>query len=104
MFIDRAHDVGLKVHCWFQDLATQARLATLPLDGIVTDWPVEPARAQPSGPRLGDLAGGRPRLVALAVLAVSCVLVSDQHFVRGETAVLEAVNGWPAWSGRRSRW
>ena len=40
-FIDRAHRLGLKVHCWFQDLATQARLATLPLDGIVTDWPVD---------------------------------------------------------------
>ena len=40
-FIDRAHELGLKVHCWFQDLATQARLATLPLDGIVTDWTVD---------------------------------------------------------------
>jgi len=39
--IERAHDRGLKVHCWFQDLATQARLATLPLDGIVTDWTVD---------------------------------------------------------------
>ena len=37
---------------------------------------------------------GRP-LGALAVLAVSSVLVSDQHIVRGETAVLQAVNGWP---------
>ena len=44
-FIDRAHGLGLRVHCWFQDLATQARLATLPLDGIVTDWPVD-ARAR----------------------------------------------------------
>ena len=35
---------GLKVHCWFQDLATQARLATLPLDGIVTDWPEDARR------------------------------------------------------------
>lgn len=34
-------------------------------------------------------------LVALAVLAISCVLVSDQHVLRGETAVLEAVNGCP---------
>jgi glycerophosphoryl diester phosphodiesterase len=40
-FIERAHALGLKVHCWFQDLATQARLARLPLDGIVTDWPVD---------------------------------------------------------------
>jgi glycerophosphoryl diester phosphodiesterase len=44
-FIDRAHGLGLKVHCWFQDLDTQARLAPLPLDGIVTDWPVD-ARAR----------------------------------------------------------
>jgi glycerophosphoryl diester phosphodiesterase len=40
-FIDRAHGEGLKVHCWFQDQDTQRRLASLPLDGIVTDWPVE---------------------------------------------------------------
>jgi glycerophosphoryl diester phosphodiesterase len=40
-FIERAHLLGLKVHCWFQDLTTQSRLATLPLDGIVTDWPVD---------------------------------------------------------------
>ena len=46
--IERAHGLGLKVHCWFQDLATQARLATLPLDGIVTDWPVD-ARARSHG-------------------------------------------------------
>ena len=52
-FIERAHGLGLKVHCWFQDLATQARLATLPLDGIVTDWPVD-ARAQE--PRLSALS------------------------------------------------
>lgn len=44
-FIERAHGLGLKVHCWFQDRATQARLATLPLDGIVTDWPKD-ARAR----------------------------------------------------------
>lgn len=43
--IERAHGLGIRVHCWFQDLATQARLATLPLDGIVTDWPVD-ARAR----------------------------------------------------------
>lgn len=47
-FIDRAHALGLKVHCWFQDTTTQARLATLPLDGIVTDWPVD-ARARSRG-------------------------------------------------------
>ena len=52
-FIDRAHELGLRVHCWFQDLATQARLATLPLDGIVTDWPVD-ARARSRG-RLAHL-------------------------------------------------
>ena len=44
-FLARAHGLGLRVHCWFQDLAIQARLATLPLDGIVTDWPVD-ARAR----------------------------------------------------------
>jgi len=37
---------------------------------------------------------GRP-LAGLTVFAVSCVVVSDQHFVRGETALLLAVNGWP---------
>jgi len=47
-FIERAHALGLRVHCWFQDLTTQARLAALPLDGIVTDWPVD-ARARTSG-------------------------------------------------------
>ena len=47
-FIERAHELGLKVHCWFQDEATQERLATLPLDGIVTDWPVD-ARARSRG-------------------------------------------------------
>jgi glycerophosphoryl diester phosphodiesterase len=52
-FIDRAHELGLRVHCWFQDLMTQARLATLPLDGIVTDWPVD-ARARTGG---GGAAG-----------------------------------------------
>lgn len=40
-FIERAHDLGLRVHCWFQDEATQRAKAHLPLDGIVTDWPVE---------------------------------------------------------------
>ena len=27
------------------------------------------------------------------------MLVSDQHYVRGEVAVFEAVNGWPRWVG-----
>lgn len=40
-FIDRVHRLGLRVHCWFQDRATQRAKAGLPLDGIVTDWPVE---------------------------------------------------------------
>lgn len=43
-FLDRAHGLGLKVHCWFQDRATQRAKATLPLDGIVTDWPEEARR------------------------------------------------------------
>ncbi len=43
-FIERAHGMGLKVHCWFQDRATQQAKATLPLDGIVTDWPEEARR------------------------------------------------------------
>lgn len=51
-FIERAHGLGLKVHCWFQDVTTQARLATLPLDGIVTDWPVD-ARARSRGEAQG---------------------------------------------------
>ena len=51
-FIERVHGLGLKVHCWFQDRATQARLATLPLDGIVTDWP-EDARARSRGEGAG---------------------------------------------------
>lgn len=42
--IARAHGLGLRVHCWFQDPATQRAKATLPLDGIVTDWPVEARR------------------------------------------------------------
>ena len=42
--IERVHALGLKIHCWFQDVSTQARLARLPLDGIVTDWPVDARR------------------------------------------------------------
>jgi len=43
-FLDRAHGMALRVHCWFQDRATQEAKAYLPLDGIVTDWPVEARR------------------------------------------------------------
>ena len=43
-FLERAHEMGLRVHCWFQDEATQRDKATLDLDGIVTDWPVEARR------------------------------------------------------------
>jgi glycerophosphoryl diester phosphodiesterase len=43
-FIERAHGLGLRVHSWFQDQATQRAKATLPLDGIFNDRPVE-ARA-----------------------------------------------------------
>ena len=48
-FIERVHGLGLRVHCWFQSAATQAAKAHLPLDGIVTDWPVE-ARRLSRGP------------------------------------------------------
>lgn len=48
-FIERAHGLGLRVHCWFQDEATQRAKAHLPLDGIVTDWPVEARRLSSSG-------------------------------------------------------
>lgn len=51
-FIERAHRLGLRVHCWFQDQATQRAKATLPLDGIVTDWPVD-ARALSHGEARG---------------------------------------------------
>jgi glycerophosphoryl diester phosphodiesterase len=40
-FLARARGLGLRVHCWFQDEATQRAKAGLPLDGIVTDWPAE---------------------------------------------------------------
>jgi glycerophosphoryl diester phosphodiesterase len=49
-FIDRVHGLGLRVHCWFQDEATQRAKAALPLDGIVTDWPVEARRLSHRGP------------------------------------------------------
>lgn len=48
-FIERAHGLGLKVHCWFQDQDTQRAKAHLPLDGIVTDWPVEARRLSHGG-------------------------------------------------------
>lgn len=48
-FLDRAHGMGLRVHCWFQDEATQQAKAHLPLDGIVTDWPVEARRLSHGG-------------------------------------------------------
>ena len=49
-FIARVHELGLKVHCWFQDQATQQAKAHLPLDGIVTDWPVEARRLSHGAP------------------------------------------------------
>ena len=33
------------------------------------------------------------------MLALCSILVSDQHFVRGEAAIFEAVNGGPRWIG-----
>jgi glycosyltransferase 2 family protein len=33
------------------------------------------------------------------VLALCSILVSDQHYVRGEVAAFETVNGWPRWLG-----
>jgi undecaprenyl-diphosphatase len=38
-------------------------------------------------------------VAALAVLTLCSMLVSDQHFVRGEGYLIEAVNGWPRWIG-----
>jgi undecaprenyl-diphosphatase len=37
--------------------------------------------------------------VAVAVLAVSALLVSGQRYVRGEGRIVEAVNDWPRWIG-----
>jgi glycerophosphoryl diester phosphodiesterase len=51
-FLERAHGLGLRVHCWFQDQEVQRAKAHLPLDGIVTDWPVE-ARRLSHGERSG---------------------------------------------------
>jgi len=39
--VERAHDRGLTVHCWFQSLAVQVTKAAVPVDGIVTDWPAD---------------------------------------------------------------
>jgi glycerophosphoryl diester phosphodiesterase len=50
-FLARAHGLGLRVHCWFQDEATQRAKATLPLDGIVTDWPAEARRLSHGEPQ-----------------------------------------------------
>jgi undecaprenyl-diphosphatase len=38
-------------------------------------------------------------IAAFAVLAISSMLVSDRHYVRGELGVFEAVNEWPRWIG-----
>ena len=42
--VERAHDKGLTIHCWFQSLKVQAAKAAVPVDGIVTDWPLDAAR------------------------------------------------------------
>ena len=39
--VEKAHEQGLTIHCWFQSLAVQAAKASIPVDGIVTDWPVD---------------------------------------------------------------
>jgi glycerophosphoryl diester phosphodiesterase len=39
--VERAHALGLTVHCWFQSLGAQAAKATVPVDGVVTDWPAD---------------------------------------------------------------
>ncbi len=42
--IERAHAQGLTIHCWFQSLKVQAAKVGLPVDGIVTDWPLDAAQ------------------------------------------------------------
>ena len=42
--VDDARRRGLRVHAWFQDLATQRRLAPI-VDGVVTDWVEEAVEA-----------------------------------------------------------
>ncbi len=39
--IETAHERGLTIHCWFQSMAVQAAKVSLPVDGIVTDWPAD---------------------------------------------------------------
>jgi len=36
--VERAHERGLSIHCWFQSLQAQAAKVGVPVDGIVTDW------------------------------------------------------------------
>ena len=36
--VERAHERGLSIHCWFQSLEVQAAKVGVPVDGIVTDW------------------------------------------------------------------
>ena len=42
--VERAHDRGLTIHCWFQSLDVQAARSGVPVDGIVTDWPEDAIR------------------------------------------------------------
>jgi glycerophosphoryl diester phosphodiesterase len=39
--VGAAHERGLTIHCWFRSLQAQAAKAAVPVDGIVTDWPVD---------------------------------------------------------------
>lgn len=39
--VAQAHVRGLRIHCWFQSLGVQASKTAVPVDGIVTDWPVD---------------------------------------------------------------
>lgn len=55
--VERAHERGLRVHCWFQSMTVQAAKTVIPVDGIVTDWPIDAAtrlvalgRRVPTGP------------------------------------------------------
>ena len=36
--VERAHQRGLTIHCWFKSRRSQAAKASMPVDGIVTDW------------------------------------------------------------------
>jgi len=40
-FLDRAHACGLRVYSWCEQLDWVAEKRGLPLDGVITDWPVE---------------------------------------------------------------